>query len=102
MTKRAAGIIFISLSLIALIAFGIYHFGNYFLISYAPPDVTVTKNEIISTGGFMEPVTIEKLKVDSLGKEKRPTKYTIQYVTTCSIKQKDGEPPVALKEIKLT
>jgi len=49
----------------------------------------------------MDPLTIERLKVDSIGKENRPTKYTIEYVTTCSIKQKDGQAPVALKEVKL-
>ena len=49
----------------------------------------------------MDPVTIEKLKVDSLGKDQRPVKYVIEYVTTCSIKQNEGEPPVALKQIEL-
>jgi len=48
----------------------------------------------------MNPITIEKLKVDSSGKEKRPVKYTIEYATTCTIKQKEGEQPVSLKEIK--
>jgi hypothetical protein len=84
-----------------LLAFGAYYFGHFFSDRYLPPNIIVTKNEIISSGGFMNPITIEKLKVVTFGKEKRPTKYTIEYVTTCTIKQKDGEPPVALKEIKL-
>lgn len=100
MTKTVV-IIFIILSFIALLAFGIYYFGKPFLRSYSPPDITVSKNTITSSGGFMDPVTIEKLKVDSFGKEKRPTKYTIEYVATCSIKQKEGAQPVALNEIKL-
>jgi hypothetical protein len=49
----------------------------------------------------MQPVTIERLKVDSFGKDKRPTKYIIEYLTTCTIKQKDREPPVSLNEVKL-
>ena len=84
-----------------LLAFGAYYFGHFFSDRYLPPNIIVTKNEIISSGGFMNPITIEKLKVVTFGKEKRPTKYTIEYITTCFIKQRDGEPPVALKEIKL-
>ena len=101
MTKRTKTIIFILVISIFLLAFGVYYLGNFILKAYSPPEIIVTKNEIISSGGFMDPITIEKLKVDSFGKGERPAKYTIEYITTCSIKQKDGEPPVALREVKL-
>jgi len=101
MTKGTVRIILISLTVMTLLLVSVYYLGNQFVRSYAPPNITITKNEIISSGGFMDPVTIEQIKVDSIGKEKRPTKYIIEYVTTCTIQQKEGEPPVALKEIKL-
>jgi hypothetical protein len=69
--------------------------------AFAPDKVTITKKEILSSRGFINPITIERLKVDSIGEEKRPVKYTIEYLTTCSIKQQEGKPPVALKEIRL-
>ena len=101
MTKGSTRILVILVTFIVVVAFAVYHFGHFFSERYLPPKVTVTKNEIIGSGGFMNSITIEKLKVDSFGKDKRPTNYTIEYLTTCFIKQKDGEPPVALKEIKL-
>ncbi len=101
MTGRSKKIVFISVLSILLIVFGVRYFVDLFSNRYLPPTILVTKNEISSSGGFMNPITIEKLKVDSFGKEKRPTKYTVEYVTTCSIKQKDGEQPVALNEVRL-
>ena len=48
----------------------------------------------------MDPVTIEKLRPDSLGKGGRPVRYFVEYVARCTIKQIDGA-PVALKQIQL-
>jgi hypothetical protein len=69
--------------------------------AFAPDKITITKKEIHSSLGFINPITIERVKVDSIGEEKRPVKYTIEYLTTCSIKQQGEKPPVALKEIRL-
>ena len=74
---------------------------NSFLGALAPDKITISKNEIKSSGGFINPITIEKLKVDSIGEEQRPVKYVIEYLTTCSIKQPGDKPPVALNKIKL-
>ena len=101
MTRKATNTVFILVTFILLLAFGAYRFGHLFSDRYLPPKIIITKNEIISPGGFMNPVTIEKLRVQTFSKEKRPIKYTIEYITTCSLKQVEGEPPVALKEIKL-
>jgi hypothetical protein len=99
-TKGTKIVVFILLPIALLIGGGIY-FVHYFFSSFAPAEITITKTEISSNRGFINPITIEKLKVDSFGIERRPVKYTIQYFTTCSIKQKDGKPPISLDEIKL-
>src|SRR5262245_15647011 len=101
MTRRTISKISLVIASISLLLFGVYYFGNHLLNRYSPPSVIITKNEIISSGGFIDPVTIEKLKVDSFGQGTRPSKYTIEYIATCTIEQKDVEAPVALTEIKL-
>jgi hypothetical protein len=101
MSKTRRNIFFILVPSIIMLVVGVFYFSNFLSRAYSPPNVVVTKNEIISSGGFMDPVSIEKLKVDAVGESKRPTKYTIEYIATCHIKQKDGELPVALDEIIL-
>jgi len=100
MTTRTRNILFILLTIVLIAGGGIYFLLNFFR-SFAPDDIAITKSEIRSSNGFINPITIEKLKVDSLGKDQRPIKYTIDYITTFGIKQKDDEPPVGLKQIKL-
>jgi len=80
---------------------GTVYLVKSFFSSFAADKISITKTEIISSRGFINPITIEKLRVDSIGKEQRPVKYVIEYLTTCSIKQVDGKPPVPLKKIKL-
>jgi hypothetical protein len=101
MTKRARNILLVAAILVMLTFCGLY-FINIFFRAFAPDDITITQTEIQSPRGFVNPITIEKLKVDSIGEEQRPVKYTVEYVTTCGIKQKEGKPPVALKKIKLS
>jgi hypothetical protein len=100
MTRESKNILLIFVIIICFIVYGVLNFGSFFINSYSPPQITVKKNAISMQGGFMNPVTIEKLKVDSLGKDKRPTKYTTEYITTCFIKQIDTKTPIALNEIK--
>jgi hypothetical protein len=101
MKKRNHNFIVLIVVILGSIAVGAVYLFNTFCRSFAPDKIVVTKVEITSSRGFVNPITIEKLKVDSLGREQRPVKYTIEYVTTCSIQQKDGNPPVALKKISL-
>ena len=91
-----------------LVGGGVYLISNLFttfskkaLSAFAPDEITIFESEIVSSRGFINPVTIEKLKVDSIGKDQRPVKYVIEYLVTCAIKQRDGEPPVPLKKIEL-
>ena len=72
-----------------------------FFSAFAPDKITITETEITSSSGFINPITIEKLKVDSIGDDQRPVKYIIEYLTTCSIKQVEGKPPVPLHKINL-
>ena len=100
MTKKTSTILLIFLAVGLLAIVGLY-FVRSFFASFAPDEIIVTKTEISSSDGFVNPITIEKIKVDSLGKEQRPVKYSIEYLTTCSIKQEGGKPPVPLEVIKL-
>lgn len=92
MTKTTRRILFILIP-ITLFVLGCFYFVYEFLNAFAPAEITITKTALRNSNGFLNPVTIEKLKVDSFGKEQRPVKYTIEYLTTCNIKQKEGKPP---------
>jgi hypothetical protein len=102
MTVRARNILIIVVLLLVAIVAGTVYLANSFFSSFAPNKITITKTEIISSDGFINPVTIEKLRVDSIGKEQRPVRYLIEQLTTCGIKQVDGKPPIPLKTIKLS
>jgi len=95
----------ISLLTVLLLAAGFIGGGFYllekFFSSFAPNKITITETEIKSSNGFINPITIEKLQVDSFGKDQTPIRYIIEYVATCSIQQESGKPPIALKKIKL-
>jgi hypothetical protein len=99
--KTRLFILLAAILVIGLLTLGGLYFFRSFFSAFAPADITVTKSEIRSSRSLINPITIEKLKVDSFGNEQRPIKYTIVYLTTCSIKQIDGKPPVGLKIIKL-
>jgi hypothetical protein len=100
LTRKTSTILLIFLAGGLLAIVGLYLVRS-FLVSFAPDEIVITKTEISSSDGFVNPITIEKIKVDSLGNEQRPVKYSIEYLTTCSIKQEGGKPPVPLKSIKL-
>ena len=102
--KRNILILFVVL----LVSGWIYLLSSFFtafsknaLSAFAPDEITISNSEIVSSRGFINPVTIEKLKVDSIGEDQRPVKYEIEYLATCAIKQTDGKPPVPLKKIEL-
>jgi hypothetical protein len=101
MRKRTRNIIIIVSLTLILLAAGVIYFLYTFFSAFAPNDITVTKTEIRSSYGFVNSITIERLKVDSFGAQQRPAKYTIEYFTTCSIKQEAGKPPIELKKVKL-
>lgn len=71
--------------------------GQYFLKSYfstfAPPKVTVTKDFISTNRDFINGVRIEKIKVDSMGDNSYPIKYTVLYTTSCNIHHPTNNPP---------
>ena len=94
-------IILITLLTLALLISGAVYFVYNFLSALKPAKITITKTEIRSSRGFINPITIEKIKIDSIGENQRPVKYTINYVTTCAIKQQSNRPPVALNKINL-
>ncbi len=100
MTKKTSIILLIFLT-IGLIFFIGFYFAHRFLSALAPDEIKITETEISSSYGFINPITIEKLRVDSIGKEQRPVKYSIEYLTTCSVKQEGGKPPVPIRNIKL-
>lgn len=93
-------LIIISAIIVAVVVGGIYFIIRFFS-ALAPAEITITNTEISSSRGFINPITIEKLKVDSIGEEQRPVKYVIEYLTTCAIKQEAGKPPESLNKIKL-
>ena len=98
MTARTTNTLIITVLL--LVGGGVFLFYSFFS-SFSPDRITISETEIVSSRGFINPVTIEKIKVDSIGKDQRPVKYVIEYLATCSIKQVDGKPPVALNKIVL-
>jgi hypothetical protein len=92
MTRTAKTIIII-LSVIALVVIGGLYFLQSFFSAFAPPKVTITKDYISTNSDFINGVTIEKIKVDSIGSEKYPIKYTVTYWTSCSIDHPQNKPP---------
>lgn len=100
MTRKTSITLLIFFAIGLLVFVGLY-FVRSFFSAFAPDEIKITETEISSSDGFINPITIEKLNVDSFGKEQTPVKYSIQYLTTCSIKQEGGKPPVPLKTIKL-
>lgn len=88
MTKRAKTIIII-FSPIALAVVGGLYFLRTFFSSFAPANVTVTKDFISTNHDFINGVTIEKIHVNSIGEEGCPLKYT----TSCNNHQTANKPP---------
>lgn len=90
---RLRKIITISLSIISLlVASGIYLLYN-FISAFSPPKLTMTTKSISTNRNFINGLTIEKLKVDSIGDENYPVKYTVVYATSCKIYHPTNKPP---------
>jgi hypothetical protein len=105
LTKGARNVSLLVLAVVLLVVGSIFlftYFVRSFFSAFRPAEITVTKTAITSNRGFINPITIEKLKVDSFSEEQLPVKYVIEYLTTCSIKRVEGKPPVGLKKIRLT
>lgn len=64
-----------------------------FLTSLQPPKIEITKNYISTNKDFINGIIIEKISVDSIGKDGLPTKYTVDYWTRCSIDHAKGKSP---------
>lgn len=79
--------------IILALLIGFICFIYSFLRALAPPEVTITEDCISTNRDFINGVTIEKLQVDSLGSEHYPVKYTVTYMTTCSIDYPKDRPP---------
>ncbi len=91
MTRTAKTIIII-ISVIALVIIGGLYFLQSFFSAFAPAKVTISENYISTNRDFINGVTIESLRVDSMG-DKHPIKYTVTYLTTCHIDHPKDRPP---------
>lgn len=94
MTKRTK-IITIALSVISvilLLVLGRLYFLYYFFSAFTPPKVAISKDYISTNRNFINGVTIEKIKVDSVGTENYPVKYTVTYWTSCGIDYPNDKP----------
>jgi hypothetical protein len=91
MTRRTKTIVII-LSLILVFVLGGLYFLNYFFSAFAPPKVTITKNYISTNQYFINGVTIEKIRVDSIGDNEYPIAYTVIYTTSCNIHHASNKP----------
>jgi len=90
----------IGLSVIALVLAGGLFWLYSFLDALGSPDVPITRNQITTNRDFGNGVTIEKIDVDSIGKEGYPIKYTTFYTTSCNIKYPKNKPPEPPNNIK--
>ncbi len=94
-------IILVVLLLLSLISIGGVYFLHRFLTAFGPDKIEISSTQIKSSDGFINPVTIEKLKVDSIGKESRPVKYTTEHLVTCHFMHGTTQPLKSIKIIKL-
>ena len=90
--RLAKGLMIVLTIIFVLVAGGLY-FLKYFISSFAPPEVTITKDYISTNTDFINGVTIEKIKVDSIGAKGFPVKYTTTYSTSCNIQHPKNKPP---------
>ena len=85
-------LILLSAILIVIIGGGLY-FLNQFLSALANPKIEITTEYISTDGDFVNGVTIEKIRVDSIGEKGYPIKYTTYYTTSCNIRHPENRPP---------
>jgi len=91
--KRWKKILLIISSIILTLVVGGGLLMHKFLTSLQPPKIEVTKNYILTNKDFINGVKIEKITVDSIGRNGLPAKYTVNYWTKCNINHPKGRPP---------
>lgn len=84
MTGSAKRITIVS-SLFTLLFAGALYFMYYFLSALGVPEVTVTTDAISTNREFDNGVTIERIRVDSIGDERHPVRYTVVYTASCNL-----------------
>ena len=87
--------LFISSKIIVLVL-GAVFLSYQFLTSLQAPKIQITENYISTNQNFTNAVTLEKISVDSIGRNGLPVKYTVNYWTRCYIDLTKGratEPP---------
>lgn len=99
MTRTAKTTIIIISSIALIVVGGLYFFKSFFS-AFAPPKVTVTKDFISTDRSFINGLTIEKIKVDSMGDTNYPIKYTVLYSTSCNIQQLTDRPTISPSKIE--
>ncbi len=92
MTKRGKILVIISTIGIIFTGGGICLLKQ-FLTALAPPKIEITKEYILTNKDFINGVTIEKIRVDSIGENGYPVKYTTFYTTSCNIQHPKDKPP---------
>lgn len=91
--SRTVKIIVIVISIFTVLIIGVLYFIKSLFSSFAHPEVTITKDFIKTNREFINGVTIEKIIVDSMGKNNYPVKYTVVYTTSCNIHHPANKPP---------
>jgi hypothetical protein len=83
----------IVISFIFLVIAGVLFKYCSFFGAFAPAKVVITKKYISTNRSFINGVTIEKIRVDSIGADQLPAKYTVTYLASCHIIHPDDRPP---------
>lgn len=78
---------------IIILLIGLGEFTSCIFSAFAPANVTITKDYISTNRDFINGVTIEKVRVDSMGTQGYPVKYTTIYTTHCGIHHPTDRPP---------
>jgi hypothetical protein len=81
----------------ALILYFLYSFFS----AFSPTKVSISESSISSSVSLINPIYIERIRVDSIGEQGYPVRYQIEYITVCSITQVGGKPPKGVREISL-
>lgn len=91
-------LIIVSSIVVVLIAGGLF-LVNHFFTAFAPPKIEITTKYIATNRDFINGLTIERIRVDSVGQNGTPIKYTVYYWTSCHIDHPEGRPPEPPDEI---
>lgn len=92
MLKRNKIIIFAS-SIILIFIVGGLIFVKQFFNAFAPPKIEINTEYISTDRNFINGLTIEMIRADSIGENGYPIEYTTFYTTTCNIQHSKNDPP---------